>query len=210
MQTSPSHRSLKEKQREEREALILQIAEEVLLERGYHETSMDEIASRVGIAKGTVYLHFPSKDDLIVAIFTRDMQEFLSHIDEVVDAQPSPKEKLEALYHLMYAGLFNKRTRLFSTLYYSVDMRHLFVEKGKCMHDLWEIVTNRVEQLLDEGKATGDFNSDLPTSIIACAFISLLSPKSYERLIIEMGVPLEEVIACAEKIFFRGIAANGK
>lgn len=210
MQTSQSPRSLKEKQRQEREALILQVAEEVLLERGYHETSMDEIASRVGIAKGTVYLHFSSKDDLIVAIFMRDMQEFISNIDKVIDTQLSPKAKLEALYHLMYAGLFYKRTQLFSSLYYSIDMKHLFMEKGSCMHDLWDIVTKRIAQLIDEGKATGDFNSDLPTSVMTSAFISLLSPKSYQRLVTEMSIPLEEVIASVEKIFFRGIAADGK
>lgn len=55
-------RSLKEKQRKERELLILEAAEEVMIEKGYHETSMEEIAARVGIAKGTVYLHFPSKE----------------------------------------------------------------------------------------------------------------------------------------------------
>ncbi|TMC17177.1 MAG: helix-turn-helix transcriptional regulator, partial [Chloroflexi bacterium] len=51
--------SLKEKQRREREELIIQAAEEVLQEKGYYETSMDEIAARVGIAKGTIYTHFP-------------------------------------------------------------------------------------------------------------------------------------------------------
>ena len=56
MQPVTAPRSLKEKQRQEREALILQAAEEVLMEKGYHETSIDEIAARVGIAKGTVYL----------------------------------------------------------------------------------------------------------------------------------------------------------
>ncbi len=55
--------SLKERQRREREELILQVAEEVLLEKGYYEASIDEIAARVGIAKGTVYLHFASKED---------------------------------------------------------------------------------------------------------------------------------------------------
>ena len=85
MQPTTAPRSLKEKQRQEREALILQAAEEVLMERGYHETSIDEIAARVGIAKGTVYLHFPSKEDLVVAIFERDMQQLLQYIDLTMD-----------------------------------------------------------------------------------------------------------------------------
>ncbi len=70
MQPVTAPRSLKEKQRQEREALILQAAEEVLMEKGYHETSIDEIAARVGIAKGTVYLHFPSKEDLVIGLFS--------------------------------------------------------------------------------------------------------------------------------------------
>src|SRR6267154_3540256 len=81
MQQVTAPRSLKEKQRQERETLILQAAEEVLMEKGYHETSIDEIAARVGIAKGTVYLHFPSKEDLVIAIFERDMQQLLQYID---------------------------------------------------------------------------------------------------------------------------------
>ena len=86
MQPVTAPRSLKEKQRQEREALILQAAEEVLMEKGYHETSIDEIASRVGIAKGTVYLHFPSKEDLVIAIFERDMQQLLQYIDTTMSS----------------------------------------------------------------------------------------------------------------------------
>ncbi len=71
--TGTPHRSLKERQRQERAALILQAAEEVLAEKGYHETSMDEIAARVGVAKGTVYLHFPSKEDLVFALFEQEL-----------------------------------------------------------------------------------------------------------------------------------------
>ncbi len=70
MQTAhTTNLSLKEKQRQEREQLIIQAAEEVLQEKGYYETSMDEIAARVGIAKGTIYTHFPGKEELVLAIF---------------------------------------------------------------------------------------------------------------------------------------------
>ena len=208
MQTSQSPRSLKEKQRQERETLILQVAEEVFLERGYHETSMDEIASRVGIAKGTVYLHFPGKDDLIVAIFARDMQEILRHLDASLDAQSSPQAKLEALLHFMYAGLFHKRTQLLSSIYHSVDMRRLFAEKGNCIKDLWENVVERVYLLLEEGKARGEFDATLPTSVMTSTFLSLLSPKSYERLISEDKLSPEDIVIHVGKIFFRGISAQ--
>src|SRR6266566_9705597 len=95
MQPVTATRSLKEKQRKEREALILQAAEEVLMEKGYHETSIDEIAARVGIAKGTVYLHFPSKEDLVIALFARNMQTLLEGVDGIIASQPTYRAKLE-------------------------------------------------------------------------------------------------------------------
>src|SRR5690349_7824505 len=100
-----SRSSLKERQRQERENLILQVAEEVLLEKGYHETSMDEIAARVGVAKGTVYLHFPGKEELVVAIFARTMEAFLEGVESVIAEKPTNRAKLEALLHFMYTGL---------------------------------------------------------------------------------------------------------
>src|SRR2546426_9948165 len=116
MQTETTRRSLKEKQRQEREDLILRAAEEVLTEKGYHETSMDEIAARVGIAKGTVYLHFPGKEELVIAIFARDMQKFLQAVEAAIEnaaaSELTARAKLEAVLHFMYGGLFSRRAQL--------------------------------------------------------------------------------------------------
>src|SRR5256712_11178232 len=98
-------RTLKERQRQEREALILQAAEEVLIEKGYHETSMDEIAARVGIAKGTVYLHFASKEDLVFALFERDLQKLQRALEEKIALTLAPRAKLEALLQVMFEGI---------------------------------------------------------------------------------------------------------
>src|SRR5947208_4447729 len=117
MQPVTAPRSLKEKQRQEREALILQAAEEVLMEKGYYETSIDEIAARVGIAKGTVYLHFPSKEDLVVTIFARNMQTLLEGVDDIIANQPTYRAKLEALLDFMYTGFFSKRAQLISSIH---------------------------------------------------------------------------------------------
>src|SRR5947209_18082067 len=98
--------SLKEKQRLEREALILQEAEEMLEEKGYHDTSMDEIAARVGIAKGTIYGHFPSKEDLVIALFKRDMQTFLEGVEPIITQQSTARAQLEALLRYIVTDLF--------------------------------------------------------------------------------------------------------
>jgi len=61
---------LTRKQREirEREALILEVARKMLLERGYLGVTMDRIAQAIEYSKGTVYQHFSSKEDVLVAL----------------------------------------------------------------------------------------------------------------------------------------------
>lgn len=199
--------SLKEKQRQERESLILRAAEEVFLEKGYYEASMEEIAMRVGIAKGTVYLHFPGKEELVAAILSRNLEAFVQGIDVVLESQPTPKTKLEALIDYMYTGLFAKQAQLISSIYNGVDIKRLFADKGGCMREQWETVTNRVSQLLSDGKAMGEFDQSIPTEAMIVFFLRIFSPRNYEMLLLKETMPKKELIQYLGKIFFKGIAA---
>ncbi len=204
---APRVLTLKEKQRQEREALILKVAEEVLAEKGYRDTSMDEIAARVGIAKGTVYLHFASKEELVVALFERDMQNLLQVVAKQVDSMASAHDKMEAILHIMYGELFSKRIQLLYSIYQSPELRKNFEEKG-CMRALWEELVAHITSLLEEGKAAGEFDVTLSTPVMVSAFFSLLSPKNYERLTIEGQLPPGELAQQLGRIYFKGIAAN--
>ena len=208
MQPVTPPRSLKEKQRGEREALILQVAEEVLMEKGYYETSIDEIAARVGIAKGTVYLHFPSKEDLVIAIFERDMQQLLQYIDSTMSTALTARGKIEAIFDLMHGGIISKRMQLLYSISNSGGLRHLLVEKKGCLREIWDQLSARLNSLLEEGKAAGEFDSSLPTMVMLSAFYSLLSPKNYDRLMAEGQMSGEEVAKNLKRIYFKGISAN--
>src|SRR5712691_1962437 len=114
--TGTSHRSLKERQRQERASLILQAAEEVLAEKGYHDTSMDEIAARVDVAKGTLYQHFLSKEDLIFALFERQLETTLQTVEQIVATALPARTRLEHILRHMYGELLGKRMQLLFSL----------------------------------------------------------------------------------------------
>jgi TetR/AcrR family transcriptional regulator, fatty acid metabolism regulator protein len=208
MQPITAPRSLKKEQRQEREALILQVAEEVLMEKGYYETSIDEIAARVGIAKGTVYLHFPSKEDLVIAIFERDMQQLLQYIDSTMSSALTARGKIEAIFDLMHGGIISKRMQLLYSISNSGGLRHLLVEKKGCLREIWDQLSARLNSLLEEGKAAGEFDSSLPTMVMLSAFYSLLSPKNYDRLMAEGQMSGDDVAKNLKRIYFKGISAN--
>jgi AcrR family transcriptional regulator len=206
---TPQHRSLKEKQRRERENLILQAAEEVLLEKGYHETSMDEIAARVGIAKGTLYLHFARKEDLVFALLERELRTVLLMVEHANGMEGNAQEKLAFIFNSLYQELLGKRAQLMYVLYNSTELKSVllkYMEQEKQGDTLNRIVAS-VTALLEEGKAAGLFDPTLPTAVMLSIFFSILSPRAYKNLVLDKKMPPDELVRCVERIYFRGIAA---
>lgn len=211
MQPLTAPRSLKEKQRQEREALILQAAEEVLTEKGYYETSIDEIAARVGIAKGTVYLHFPSKEDLVIAIFERDMQKLVELVETKAASALTTRGKLEAIFQAIYGPFYSsaigQRMHLPYLVNNSSELRRLFMEKKGCMREQWDQLSAIITSLLEEGKAAGEIDKSMSTPVMLSAFFSLLSTRIYERLLNENQMSSEEIVENLRHLYFKGIAS---
>lgn len=197
-------RPLKERQRQEREALILQVAEEVLLEKGYYETSIDEIASRVGIAKGTVYLHFPSKEDLVVALMMREIRQLIENVERIAGTAGSAQSKLELILQNLY-GNFAKRAQLISGMLHNATP-HQLKEHGKRVMSVWEEGAKAVRGIIEQGKEAGEFTTDIPTEVMVSAFFSLMSPGSYARLVQgQQKIEGSELARCLARIYCRGI-----
>ncbi|MBN1452835.1 MAG: TetR/AcrR family transcriptional regulator [Anaerolineales bacterium] len=68
---------------EERKAQIINAAEDVFTKKGFDEARMDDIAEETGLSKGTLYLYFKSKDDLIIAILDRIFQREFKALEKL-------------------------------------------------------------------------------------------------------------------------------
>src|SRR5512146_2985023 len=68
---------------DERKSQILNAAEDVFTQKGFEEARMDDIAVETGLSKGTLYLYFKSKDDLIIAILDRMFQREFRQLENV-------------------------------------------------------------------------------------------------------------------------------
>lgn len=208
MSTTTASRSLKEKQREERERLILSAAEALLVEKGYHETSIDEIALRVGISKGTVYLHFPSKEELVFALLGRDSRAFQEKVQEVYSSAGSSRSKLTAILHAAYGGLLGKNFPYLAAIFQSTEIRNRLVEKKQALQSNMEKMLQLITAIVDDGKQNGEFDPSIPSVVMVSAFTNMFSPHNFERLIIKEGLPTDEVVGHLSQIYFCGIVAN--
>src|SRR4051795_12566122 len=76
---------------------ILRAAIDVFAERGYFNAQVADVARAAGVAAGTVYLYFKSKDDLLVSIFERSMRDGLDAGKCAVADLHDPSERLRRL-----------------------------------------------------------------------------------------------------------------
>lgn len=94
--TAPAKTSFKEQMLQAREEAIVQTANRLLAEKGFESMTVDEVAATVGIAKASLYKHFPSKEDLAAAAMVRIMQRTLDFVS-AVPADDKPVDKLRAV-----------------------------------------------------------------------------------------------------------------
>ena len=79
-----------------RNEALLRAAAERFAERGFKATSMRDIAKVVGMLPGSIYYHFPSKDDLLLAIYEAGVEQITETFQGAVAALEDPWARLEA------------------------------------------------------------------------------------------------------------------
>jgi len=86
--------------------LILKAATKLFARRGFFNAQVADVAREAGVAAGTVYLYFQSKDDLLISIFERTMHEGLEAGRQALAGVSDPVERLRrlALVHLERLG----------------------------------------------------------------------------------------------------------
>lgn len=75
---------------------LLDVAARLFRERGYHVTSMRDIAREVGMLSGSIYYHFPSKEEMLLAVYEEGLRHIAERVDAAVSGQRTPWERLEA------------------------------------------------------------------------------------------------------------------
>lgn len=84
-----------------RRARILRAAKELFIEHGYRKASVDEIARRAEVAKGTVYLYFPTKASLLLHAVTVEKQILFERMAPVFDPNVDGEERLRVYLRQM-------------------------------------------------------------------------------------------------------------
>ncbi len=90
------------REQEERKAAILQAAWDLFLERGISGTSMEDIARRCQLARGTLYLYFPSKDEIAFELLLQATEDLLIALSTALDPSLPAVQQIEKLAETYY------------------------------------------------------------------------------------------------------------
>jgi AcrR family transcriptional regulator len=94
---------------------ILQAALDEFSEKGYHAATIDSIAFRAGIAKGTVYRYFKTKQDLFIALKERTLNDFEKMAREHLEGEQDALKIIDAVIDL-YLGFFETHSAFFKVI----------------------------------------------------------------------------------------------
>jgi AcrR family transcriptional regulator len=90
--------------REDIKDLILDAAERLLVRYGFKKMTMDDLAQEIGIAKGTIYLHFSSKEEIALSRVDRVIDRLYEELWKIARSKENPSHRLQAM--LMTRVLF--------------------------------------------------------------------------------------------------------
>lgn len=144
-----------------RRADLLDAAQTLFVERGIAATTLDEITRRAGVAKGTFYLYFPSKEHVVVALQQRFSERFAARTAAAVAAQDDWGTKLDALVEASLAN-YGAEHDLHDVLYHHSAL----VDEHDREPDRTRLV-DAIRDLLAAGVAAGAYDvADVDVSAI--------------------------------------------
>ena len=199
---SPPMRSLRERQRAERAALILEAAARTFTDKGYHDAAIDEIAARAGIAKGTVYLHFASKEDLLAALVERHLVDFLTEIEQASAAPLPMRARLELILRDVYTRMQERGNQMLLELSTRTGVTRKLLDERAGLQAHVARATERIAALLEEGRRADELDRAVPMAVMIATFSALVSPSGYEQLLTSGQVTPADLAAYVSRTFF--------
>jgi len=186
---------------DKREA-ILRAAIKVFAQKGYFNSKVADIAKEAGIADGTVYLYFKSKEEILHSVFDRAMEEFIAEGKREIAEIEEADKRLQRIAHLHLEKLGADRDL---AIVFQVELRGStkFMEEfsGGGFAEYLEIIRATIH----EGQKAGVFRKDLKPITAAKILYGALDEMVTNWILSKRAYPLAPMADEVLKVFFGGV-----
>lgn len=151
---------------------IYEVASSLFSERGYHATSMRDLAGQLGMQGGSLYAHISGKEELLVEIVNQAARQFDAALLPLMDADLNPEDKLR---EAMRRHLIVVADNLDSATVFFHEWKHLAPESYQKVTDWRDTIDRFYRELVQEGVHKGAFRADLDVKMTAYLILSAVN-----------------------------------
>ena len=191
---------LTEEEQQRRRKEIFDTSVHLILEKGFTETSMREIAAAAGVGKSTLYDYFRSKDEILISYFEGEIQKITELAQEIIELDLPISQKLTRIMGMHLEYLVDNK-QLYLRL--SIETQRLSMENQQRIQKVRYAYQDMLRALIEEGIRLGEFRPVNPL-LAARSIFTLLSTAVYTSR--PTGTP-EKMMEDAMDIFFKGVQA---
>ena len=184
---------------------ILRAAITVFAHNGYFNSKVADIAREAGVADGTVYLYFKSKEEILHSIFDRSVDEALAAARKQIELISDPRDKLRriALLHLERLGADRDLAVVFQVeLRGSTKFMEEFSAAGFAEY------LALIRTTFEEGQSAGVFRSDLNANVVAKIFFGALDEMATNWILSKRRYKLAPMADQVVDILLNGVKAS--
>src|SRR5437588_3062878 len=183
---------------------LLRAAIRVFAHNGYFNSKVADIAREAGVADGTVYLYFKSKEEILHSIFDRSMEEAIAdgrkRLDKIVD----PRERLRSIAHMHLDRLGADRDL---AVVFQVELRGStkFMEEFSAAG--FAEYLDLLCKIFEEGQRSRVFRKDLNAKVVSKILFGALDEMATNWIISHRNYKLEPMADIVMDVFLNGVSA---
>lgn len=137
---------------------ILQAAEKVFAQNGFHKSQVSRIAREAGVADGTIYLYFKNKEDILISLFRQRLGQLVEMLDKEAGPSDSAEEALRKMCEIHFTQLEQNIDLAYVT---QIELRQNSLEMRKEIGQAVKPYMERIGSILQKGVERKEFRPDL-------------------------------------------------
>lgn len=180
---------------------IFEAAQQIFSSVGFHKADMNEIAKKANIAKGTVYLYFPSKKDLFINLISKGLDTLTHEIESEIQHIDDPIERFKKSV-ATYMTFFKNNQSLYRILLHPDKEIKEDIEKTWQNYTLSKIPA--VIETLDEGIKLGKLRK-IDSQTVSYMILGMIDHVLYQWMLDPELEPMQKNIDVVVDVLFNGI-----
>lgn len=163
---------------------IFRCGKELFSTKGFKDTSVSDIMKRAGLATGTFYLYYPSKDALFMEIYIEENTKLKRKIMDSVDLEADPMEVMKQVNMLNYQGMMENP---FLKEWYNKDIFNKIEQnfrKNKGLEHI-DFLYDAFVEIIEKWQADGKMRKDISANIIMALFAAIVNVETHKD---EIGI----------------------